>query len=111
MSHTSQDKDEMRSESRLIRGPHGQVKWVVDENGEISNYIGYGSNGNRIVTEGDWPPHIEPIFIDNHAQRVAVPGLPADEAGGGHGAGDDAANGAAGHRCSLGNKPPRLESY
>lgn len=53
-----------------MRGSHGQVKWIVGDDGVVSNYLGYGSWGNRIVTEGDWPPHIMPAFFDGDVQAL-----------------------------------------
>ncbi len=70
MSRASQDEDEARIESWLVRGSHGQVKWIVGDDGVVSNYLGYGSWGNRIVTEGDWPPHIMPIYFDGDVQAL-----------------------------------------
>jgi hypothetical protein len=64
-SRAAAEIEETPCQQWFLRGPHGQVKWVVDDDGGVGNYIGYGSAGNRIIIDGDWPPHIMPIFLDH----------------------------------------------
>ena len=67
-----------------LRGPQGQVKWRLDEGGNVTDFYGYGSWGNRISAQsaaGTGTPASSTRYLDG--DLLAAPAMPQFKTDGG----------------------------
>ena len=50
--------------------PHGQVKLIVDDDGEVTDYYGYSNWGNRTEHVNYKQPSILPAYLDSDLMPV-----------------------------------------